>query len=279
VSESYPYLTLKLAKTLFQKLPGTLEPEERRRVEHVATRQLEIERRILTTAEAAQVILPASSVDQAVAEIRERYPNEEDYLADLEKSGLDPERLVCAVERDLKVNAVLDGVASRVAEVSETDVEIFYLMHHQKFCRPERRTLRHILVTINEQMPGSDRASARKKIDTIRARLARSPRRFAEQALKNSECPTATNGGLLGTLERGQLFPELEPAALALLPGELSAAVESPMGLHILHCLAAEASRESSLASAREKIVAHLTASRRRASQKAWISGLLVPRS
>lgn len=274
MSESHPYLTLKLAQELFRKPPGRLEPEERQRVEHVAARQLKIEQRIVSTLEAARVILPISSLDQAVAEIRGRYASEEEYLADLDQSGLDPDRLRVAIERDLRVDAVLDRVASQVAEASETDVEIFYLMHRERFRRPENRTLRHILVTINASLPGSDRATARDKIDAIRSRLLKSPERFAEQALKHSECPTAINGGLLGRLKRDQLYAELEAVAFALAPGELSEIVESPLGFHILHCVAIEASGELPLTSVRGKILDHITASRRRASQKAWIAGL-----
>ncbi len=274
MSESHPYLTLKLAQELFQKPPCNLEPKERRRVEEVVARQLKIEQRILSTREAAQVILPASSLEQAVAQIRGRYSSKKEYLADLDRSGLDPGRLSAAIERDLKVDAVLDCVASQVPEVNETDVEIFYLLHRERFHRPENRTLRHILVTINDSLSGSERTTARNRIDALHARLLKSPERFAEQALKYSECPTAMNGGLLGTLKRDQLYTELEPVAFALAPGELSDVVESPMGFHILHCVAIEAACELPLASVRGKIRKHISESRRRASQKSWIAGL-----
>ena len=116
---------------------------------------------------------------------------------------------------------MLDRVASQADAVSETDVEIFYLLLRERFLCPEKRSLRHILVTINDSLAGSDSATARDKIDAIHSRLLKSPERFAEQALKHSECPTAMNGGLLGTLKRDQLYIELEAVAFALAPGEL----------------------------------------------------------
>ena len=274
MTEPHPYLTLKLAQELFQKVPGKLELEERQRVDQVVSRQLKIEKRILATPDAAQVVLPPSSLQQAVAEVRGRYSSEEDYIADLDKSGLDPASLQAAIERDLTFDAVLDRVASLSVEVSETDVEIFYFMHRERFRRPENRTLRHILVTINESLPGSDRVTARHKIDAIRERLLKSPKRFAEQALKHSECPTALNGGLLGKLKNGQLYPELDRVAATLTAGELSEVVESPMGFHVLHCVAVEAAGDLDLAKAKDNIRTHLFDSRRRACQKAWIAGL-----
>ena len=84
-----------------------------------------------------------------------------------------------------------------------TDVEIFYLMHRERFHRPEFRQLKYILLTINDNLPGSDRATTRARVDAIRARLIKSPERFAEQAPKHFEGPTAMNGGLLGATKRG----------------------------------------------------------------------------
>lgn len=274
MSEVDSYLRLKLSQELYRKPPSMLEPVERQRVDSVAARQRSIEQRILSSAEAAQVVLPASSLSQALAEVRGRYGSDEEFLADIESSGLDHEGLMSAIERDLKFDAILDGVASRIADVSETDIEIFYLMHRDKFCRPENRTLRHVLVTINESLKGNDRASARRKIDNVRARLLKSPERFAELAMRYSECTTAMNGGLLGVVEKGQLFPELEKAAFALNVDELSRVVESPVGFHVIHCVAVESASEQPLAAVREKIRTHLIESRRRAAQKEWIATL-----
>lgn len=268
------YLILKLAGELFHKSPAGLADEERQRVDTVAAKQRQIEQRILTTPEAAGVVLPAAAVEQSLAEIRGRYAEPADFHADLTANGLDEEELRAAIERDQKVEAVLEGVASRAAPVMDTDVEIFYLLHKERFRRPERRTLRHILVTINDSLAGSERAAARRKIEAIHARLAKDKTRFAEQAAKHSECPTAMNGGLLGQVPRGQLFPELEAVAFTLAPGEVSAVAESPLGFHILYCGAVAPEAELPLAEAAERVRRHLTAERRGAAQKAWIAAL-----
>jgi len=272
---AHPYLVLKLARELFQKSPNNLEPPERKRVDHVAARQSRIEQRILDTLEAAQVIIPASSLNTALTEIRARYASEEDYLTDLAHAGLHPASLKTAVQRDLKLNAVLERIASQSAAVSATDVEIFYLIHREKFRRAENRTLRHILVTIDEQVSGSERLMAYRKADGIRARLLKDPKAFSDLALRHSECPTALNGGLLGTVQRGTLYAELETAAFALKAGELSEIVESPLGFHLMQCVTIEAACILPLAAVQDQIATHLEESRRSACQKAWISGLL----
>ena len=147
-------------------------------------------------------------------------------------------------------------------------------MHKERFVRPETRTLRHILVTINDTLPGSERSAALAKIETVRARLVKDPKRFAEQALKHSECPTAMNGGLLGTLPRGQLYAELEPVAFALAVGQLSDVVESPIGFHVLRCDAIVPQRLAALDDVRTRIHDHLAGQRKKICQKSWINGL-----
>ena len=268
------YLTLKLAAKLFEKPLEALAADELRRVRTVAAKQQEIETLILTTPEAASVVLPATSVEASLGEIRGRYGSDEDYEADLERTGLDAESLRRAVERDMVVEAVLERVAARTVAVSDIDVEIFWLIHKDRFRYAETRVLRHILVTINGRLPGSERRVARQRIDAIRARLLKRPERFGEQALKHSECPTAMNGGLLGKVPRGQLYPELEAVAFALGESSLSEPVESELGYHLLYCETIDPERPIPFEEARNTLREHLEQQRRALCQKSWINAL-----
>ena len=251
MSEVNPCLMLKLYQEPFHNPPAFLELFERQRGTSVTSPQQHIERRILASSEVAQVVFPDSSLPQVLSEIRDRFTSEGEFLSSLESC-----------------------VASRIAGVSDTDIEIFYLMHRERFRRPESRTLRHILVTINETLEGNDRASARRRIDNVRARLLKSPRRFEELAMKYSECTTAMNGGMLGAVEKGQLYPELDRAAFAMRAGELSRVVESPMGFHVVNCVSIESESEQPLSLVREEIRTYLLESRRRSAQRERIASL-----
>jgi peptidyl-prolyl cis-trans isomerase C len=268
------YRSLKLAAQMFGQPLEALAPAERRRVDRAAARQHDIEALILATPEAAAVLLPEASIDASLAEIRSRYESDEDYYADLERIGLDALALRQAVSRDLVVEAVLEKVAAQSASVSETDVEIFWRMHRQRFRRAETRLLRHILVTINDDLTDNQRQAARSRIDAIRTRLVKEPPRFAEQALKHSECPTAINGGLLGQVPRGQLYPELDAAAFALDEASLSEVVESELGYHLICCERIQPERLLSFAEARPTIRERLEQDQHGRCQKAWIEAL-----
>ncbi len=269
-----PYLILKLSQELFKKSPDALDDGERQRVTTVASRQAQIEQRILATDEAMRVMLPDDSLAKSLEEIRQRYPSEEEFQSDLERHRLNQADLHDALRRELTVEAVLERVASRSAKVSDTDIEIFYLTNSERFRRPETRRLSQILVTVNEQLAGSERPAALAKIESIRARLLKSPERFAEQAVKHSECPTAMNGGSLGEVPRGKLYAELEPVAFALDANQISTVAESPLGFHLLRCDAISLEQILPLGEVRERIRTHLDESRRKICQKAWISQL-----
>ncbi len=268
------YLSVKLAAQLFGKPLESLRPDELRRVNHVASRQREIEALILATPEAAAVMLPETSIDAHLKEIRDRYGSDDEQLADLETVGLDARSLRHAVARDMRVEAVLEKISAHAAAVSETDVEIFWFMNKQRFRHAETRVLRHLLVTINEDLVGNEHQSARARIDAIRARLLKDPQRFAEQALKHSECPTAINGGLLGRVPHGQLYPQLEAAAFALAEGMLSEVLESELGYHLIRCEAIHPERLLSFAEARQSIREYLEQQQQSLCQKAWIKAL-----
>lgn len=116
--------------------------------------------------------------------------------------------------------------------VSDTDAELFYRLNPERFARPERRTVRHILITYTTP---PERAAAVALLDDLAAQL-RAGADFADLALRHSQCPTALQDGLVGSVPRGQLFPPLDAALFSMAAGEISAVVETEVGLHLLRC-------------------------------------------
>ena len=170
--------------------------------------------------------------------------------------------------------SVLEKIASATAPVSAVDAEIYYRLHPEAFDRPEARRLRHILITFNN---ADEKARAGAQLDALRSTL-RNARKFGEAALRHSQCPTAMEGGELGVVKRNQLYAELEPAAFSLREGEISAVLESPIGLHLVRCDEILPSGLLPFAEVRAKIIERLSDKRRREAQRAWIKALPLPR-
>lgn len=269
------YLALKAAQKLYSKAPDGLQPAEFERVQKLARQQHELEARVLAAPEARDAMVPPSTLQAAMQEIRGRYQDEEEFVSDLARNGLDEAGLATALERELRVEAVLEKVGTRAAKISDMDVELYYHYHPDQFRRPETRLARHILITINESIADNTRDAAHKRISEIAARLAKEPQRFEEQALKHSECPTALDGGKLGDLPRGKLFPVLDKALFELKAGEVSGVLESELGFHVLRCDAITEAGVLGFNQAGQHIRKLMEQKRKRVCQQAWLKQLL----
>jgi peptidyl-prolyl cis-trans isomerase C len=268
------YLELKTAQNLFGKSPAELAAEERAQVRQQADRQYSLEARVLHAPEAGDAMVPQVSLQAAFEEIHQRYADADEFRADLARNGLDHDSFTGALERELRVEAILEKVGARATQVAEIDVDLYYHYHPDQFRRPETRRARHILITINPAMPDNTTEAARARIEAVAARLNKSLKRFDEQALKHSECPTAMQGGVLGDVPQGQLYPELDAALFSMQAGQLSGVLESPLGYHLLLCEAITPERILSLNQARAPIREMLEKRRKRICQQAWLKQL-----
>ncbi len=266
----HAYLELKLSWELFQKAPEMLSEPESARLAKIAARQSTIEQQILSSPEAVNVIVPGITLATRIEEIRARYQDEDDFLKDMARIGLSEEVLKRTVELDLRIEALLEKIASTVLPISSVDAEIYYRLHPVAFTQPESRRLRHILLTFNSS---KEKAKVLAQLDSLRSTLENA-KKFGKAALRYSQCPTAMNGGELGVVKRQQLYPALEEAAFSLNEGEISVVVESPIGLHILRCDEISPSVSLKFSEVEAKIIERLTDQRRDEAQRNWIKGL-----
>ncbi len=269
------YLLLGIAEQRFGCTPVQMSDAQRREAERIAQRQADIEHKVLLSDEARAVMVPPSEVAAAVGRIRARYADYDEFIRELAANDLDEARLHDALARELKVDAVLARVASRTPEVDDTEARLYYYLHLQQFEQPETRVARHILITINPTYPENRRDVAWQRATEIARRLARKPDRFAEQAGKHSECPTALEGGVLGRLKRGTLYPELDAVLFGMAEGAVSEVIESPLGFHILFCEKIHRAGPAPLAELLPQLRERLTAREASRTQKRWIEQLL----
>jgi peptidyl-prolyl cis-trans isomerase C len=71
------------------------------------------------------------------------------------------------------------------------------------------------------------------EIKDIQSKLAQGAT-FEEMAREFSTCPSGKDGGHLGEFGKGMMVPAFEKAAFALLPGEVSEAVRTQFGFHLI---------------------------------------------
>jgi peptidyl-prolyl cis-trans isomerase C len=144
---------------------------------------------------------------------------------------------------------------------------------------PERRTARHILITVNDDYAENTRDAALARLEAIAGTLRGDDadgliERFAGAARRHSECPSALEDGRLGTVSRGQLYPALDAALFQLGAGQLSGILESPVGLHLLLCEKIHPALALPFSQARPRIREALEQRRRRDTQRTWLKAL-----
>ncbi|UCC72394.1 MAG: peptidyl-prolyl cis-trans isomerase [Gemmatimonadota bacterium] len=133
------------------------------------------------------------------------------------------------------------AVEDSEVEVAQEELLRHYEENIDEFARPATAEVRLVAFS---RVPGpADSAAALEEAGRIRGELMGGAD-FEELARAHSRDPaTATLGGDLGWLERGTMLPEVEDAAFALGPGEISEPVLSRFGYHIVKLVEREDDR------------------------------------
>ncbi|MET0049320.1 MAG: nitrogen fixation protein NifM [Sedimenticola sp.] len=273
-SPEFNYHLLRNALERFGRNLGQLEPDEFQQIYAKASKSFELESLVLESLEAKSVVISDQQLDKSVEEVASRYGSREEFLQDLEANDLDEESLRIALYRELVFDSVMQLVAANTSVVSDIDVHLFYAMHHERFEVPETRQARHILITVNPDFPENSPAAAHERMEQVVEKLGERVNRFPEFAKRYSECPTAMEGGKLGEVKHGQLYPELDAMLFSMQENEISPIIESEMGFHILLCEKIKPAKRVPISKVKTQIREILEQRHRRNCQKAWLTSL-----
>ena len=173
------------------------------------------------------IAVSAADIDAEVAKVIEQVGGEENYKKALEAQGLAEEDFRKELKKGAKVNKLVAQACSEVPEPTEDEVASFFEAHKAEFVEPPQVLCQHILVK-------GTSPEAFEKIRAIRERIVAGGD-FAEEAKKNSDCPSGAEGGSLGWFGRGMMVPEFDKAAFEMKKGEVSDIVTTQFGYHIIY--------------------------------------------
>ncbi len=269
---SHPYNMLKFSLQLFRRSPNELESIEYEAVKTRADAECALQLKVLSSKEGMNVVVPQISIEEALAAITARYESAEAFKNDLLANDMDPIAMASALEVDLTVEATMAQVAAQAAPPSET--EVMEILQTSNTTKPEKRRLRHILVTINDQFPENSRQAALSRITTLRDKALAPGKDFSELAQRYSECPSALQGGSINPVARGGIHPCLEETLFSMEEGEISKIVESNMGFHILLCEEKLKTEKLLPKEAKVKIRKSMHAQIKKKAVQTWLSNL-----
>ncbi|MDE0659531.1 MAG: SurA N-terminal domain-containing protein [Gammaproteobacteria bacterium] len=158
----------------------------------------------------------AAQVAVTEEEIEEHYGNFlDDYLT--------PEK------HDFDYVRIPRGPLEAEVVVEQAEIELAYQDEIAAMPEP-RRHAAHILLEVNDERTVGDAIAVLSEVRTAIEEGAT----FEERARAISEDPSAEQGGDLGSVGRDVLPAALETALWSLLPGEISAPVETEFGVHLI---------------------------------------------
>lgn len=179
---------------------------------------------------ALEIELPvtAADVDAEVERVKAQIGGEENYKKALEAQGISEENFRKELEKGARVNMLVNQACAHISDPTEEEVAAFYEAHKAEYVEEPKVLCQHILVK------GAD-DKALDKIKDIRERIVSGQADFAEEAKKNSDCPSGQEGGSLGWFGRGMMVPEFDKVAFEMKKGEISGVVTTQFGYHIIY--------------------------------------------
>ncbi|PYV12797.1 MAG: hypothetical protein DMG07_16320 [Acidobacteria bacterium] len=151
----------------------------------------------------------------------------------LSSRGLDRVGLSRELEKSLTISKYIqDSVVKKIA-VAPAEVSQYYQEHTEEFRHPDLVRSSHILITVPDGATPEQERRARQLAESLLAR-AKKGEDFAKLAKENSTDDSASAGGDIGLVPRGQLAPEYEEAAFSLSVGAISNLVRTQFGFHII---------------------------------------------
>ena len=183
---------------------------------------------LLDRAQQLDVPVSAADIDAEVSKVVTQVGGPENYKKALDAQGVTEVQFRKELEKGAKVNKLVEQACSSVADPTEDEVAAFFEAHKAEFVTPPQVLCQHILVK-------GTSAEAFEKIRAIRERIVKDGADFAEEAKKNSDCPSGQEGGSLGWFGRGMMVPEFDKAAFEMKKGEVSDIVTTQFGYHIIY--------------------------------------------
>lgn len=128
-------------------------------------------------------------------------------------------------------------ISSKLPEDFPSDEQVseYFTSNKDQFVVPERVHVWQIFFEKREPNDKNETAALKKKAEGIIIELKKGKKDFSNIALALSEHEQSkTLGGYMGVLKTNELVPEIKDSVLNLNEGEISKAIESGSGIHIL---------------------------------------------
>ncbi len=176
-------------------------------------------------------------LENTIADIKSRFPDEEFFLMKLQEEGLSLEMFKENYRKQITESLLLQKLMQKAFGsemfVTQKEIEDFYTTNRDSFAEPAKIEFSHILIIPRPSHTEEKRVQS--KINEVLLRLEFNED-FGKLARKYSAGEFRNKGGDLGFVRKEDLSPEIADAAFSLSVNELTLA-RALDGFHLLKCV------------------------------------------
>jgi peptidyl-prolyl cis-trans isomerase C len=227
--------------------------DQRDRVYRDVLDQLVMMRVLEQEATARKIAVTDKDIDDQIAELKKRFPDEAAFTKELSARGMSVADLRGEARSNIAISRMMDAEVTPKAKVDERDVKAFYDQNPNEFKQPESFRASHILIRVEPNATEAQKKEARVRIEGLLAEL-KGGADFAALAKAHSQDGSAPSGGDLNFFQRGQMVEPFQKAVDGLKVGEISGVVETQFGYHVVKLTDKRPARTVPLAEASPRI-------------------------
>jgi peptidyl-prolyl cis-trans isomerase C len=224
-------------------------------------------------AERQNTAVSEDEITNALAEIRRGLPPGLTLEAAMEREGMSPDTLRSNLVGELRVRKLVAEQIPTNAAVSEAQVAAFYASEKERFTSEGKVHARHVLIKTEPGDTDEIRQAKKAKAEAILKQIHEGAD-FETLAREQSDCPSKTRGGDLGTFGRGEMVKAFEDAVFAQPTNAIGPVVETPYGYHVIQVLERTEPRTVPLEELRERIVEFLQRQHQQQAVEAYVAAL-----
>lgn len=159
-------------------------------------------------------------------------------------------------------------------QLAEEECRDYYQNNLAQFRQGDLVEASHILF---EARAGAVPAGLRQQAEQVLQEVLRDAAQFEALARTHSACTSASLGGSLGQLSRGETVPEFEQVIFSMEAGSIAPQlVESRFGLHIVRVARRAEGKLLPFEMVREQLAAHLLEQKRKRALRQYLKGLVA---
>lgn len=163
--------------------------------------------------------------------------------------------------KELLIKIIMGKITAEI-NITEDDAKQYYNSNEDEFIDEEKVAVRHILVESLD------------KALVIKKDIENNIISFEDAAMKYSICPTCMQGGSIGSVGKGILYPEIDKVIFDIEINKLSEPVQTEMGFHVLLVEDKKERRKKSFDEVKDNLIKKMTQDKQRKKYDGCIEAL-----